>query len=135
MKVLLLGATGNLGIRLVPALLSHNHNVVAYVRSSSKLQSLLPPDVFSQITIVEGDAKSQETVEKAILDHRCTAIINTAGLAAVVPWGHSDLPIILQAAAKAAKVAGEKSGKPLRGWFLGGVGALDLPGTPYLLMD
>jgi uncharacterized protein YbjT (DUF2867 family) len=53
MKVLLLGATGNLGSRLVPALLTHNHNVVAYVRSASKLESLIPATVHEQFTIVQ----------------------------------------------------------------------------------
>lgn len=135
MKVLLLGASGNLGVRLVPALLSHNHNVVAYVRSPSKLQSLLPADVFAQITVVQGDATSQETIERAIVEHHCAAVVNTAGYASLSPFGHSELPTILRAAANAARAVGEKTGGPLRAWFLGGLGAMDLPSTPYLLMD
>jgi uncharacterized protein YbjT (DUF2867 family) len=59
MEVLLLGTTGNLGIRLVPVLLIHGHSVVAYVRSSIKLESLLPTDVHRQVTAVQGRIQSQ----------------------------------------------------------------------------
>ncbi|KAK9320212.1 hypothetical protein V1517DRAFT_375825 [Lipomyces orientalis] len=135
MKVLLLGATGNLGIRLVPALLSHNLAVVAFVRSSAKLSSMLPSAILSQITIVEGDAKSSDMIKNAILDNDCDAVINTAGLAALLPWKTSDLPTIFAAVIQAAKLAGEQRKKALRVWFLGGLGLLDLPGTKSLLMD
>jgi nucleoside-diphosphate-sugar epimerase len=135
MKVLLLGATGNLGLRLIPALLTHNHTVVAYVRSSSKLASLLPPTVNSQIAaVVQGDAKDSVAIKNAILDNGCDAVVNVAGLAAMAPWGSSDLPDIVHAVADAARDAGkERGGKPLRVWFLGGFTLLELPGTKIKL--
>jgi nucleoside-diphosphate-sugar epimerase len=83
MKALLLGATGNLGTRLVPALLTHGHRVVAFVRSSSKLQSLLPASAFQQITVVEGDATNSNAVKRAILDNECDAVVSAAGVAAL----------------------------------------------------
>ncbi|KAK9314927.1 hypothetical protein V1522DRAFT_415852 [Lipomyces starkeyi] len=129
MKVLLLGATGNLGIRLIPALLSHNHSVVAFVRSSSKLSSMLPSALLSQIVVVEGDAKSSGSIKKAILDKDCDAVVNTAGLAAVMPWQKSELPRIFEAVVQATKEAGMERNKALRVWFLGGMGLLDMPGT------
>lgn len=59
MEVLLIGATGNLGIRLVAALHTHGHSVVAFAQSSNKLESLLPTSVYSQITVVQGDVRIQ----------------------------------------------------------------------------
>lgn len=135
MKVLLLGATGNLGSRLVPALLSHSHTVVAYIRSSSKLRSLLPGDIFSRITVVEGDARDPAQIKAAILNHGCDAAINTAGLAALMPWGKSELPVIVKAVVQAAQEAGQETGRPLRVWILGGMGMMELPGSKYRLVD
>ncbi|KAJ8103330.1 hypothetical protein POJ06DRAFT_247259 [Lipomyces tetrasporus] len=135
MKVLLLGATGNLGIRLIPALLSHNLTVVAFVRSSAKLSSMLPSAILSEITIVEGDAKSSDLIKKAILDNDCDAVVNTAGLAALLPWKSSELPAIFAAVVQAAKEAGAQQKKALRVWFLAGLGLLDMPGTKSMLVD
>ncbi|KAK9366159.1 hypothetical protein V1509DRAFT_301479 [Lipomyces kononenkoae] len=129
MKVLILGATGNLGIRLIPALLSRNLSVIAFVRSSSKLSSLLPPAIFKQITVVEGDAKYVDSVKSAIVDHDCDAVVNTAGVAALMPWNSSDLPEIVGTVVKAAKEVHQLRQKPLRVWILGGMGLMDVPGT------
>ena len=133
MKVLVLGATGNLGLRVVAALLTHGHNVVTYVRSSNKLESLLPPPVFSQITVVQGDAKDSASIKKAILDNNCDAVVNTAGLAALAPWGKSDFPEIVKAVVNAVRDAGVERKKPLRAWFLGGLGILTYPGSETLM--
>lgn len=129
MHVLLLGATGNLGIRLIPALLTHSHSVTAFVRSSSKLSSLLPASVYERITIVQGDATDSQAVNRAILDSKCDAVVNAAGVAAMAPWGKSDLPVIFRAALEGIKQASEERKKPLRVWFLGGQGVLCYPGT------
>ncbi|KAK9354059.1 hypothetical protein V1505DRAFT_372253 [Lipomyces doorenjongii] len=135
MKVLVIGATGNLGIRVIPALLSHNLAVIAFVRSSSKLSSLLPSSIFDQITVVEGDAMSADSIKSAILDHGCDAIINTAGLAAMMPWKSSDLPAIVTAVVRAATEAGQMRQNPLRVWFLGGLGLMDIPGTKSMIVS
>ena len=135
MKVLLIGATGNLGVRLIPALLTHNHSVVTYVRSSKKLESLLPPTVYRQIAVVQGDAKDELSIKKAILDTGCDAVVNTAGLAAMAPWGTSELPKIFQAVVHAVQQAGSERHKPLRAWFLGGLGVLYYPGSQSMLSD
>jgi nucleoside-diphosphate-sugar epimerase len=133
MRVLLLGATGNLGSRLVPALLTHGHSVVAYVRSASKLETLLPATVYEQVTVVQGDAKSSQSIKKAILDHKCDAVVSTAGVAALAPWAKSDLPEIFRAVLDAAREAGRERQHPLRVWFLGGQGVLYYPGTQSML--
>lgn len=74
MHVLLLGGTGNLGLRMLPAMLAHGHNVVAYVRSESKLRSLVSARLAEQITIYVGDALDSQAVEKALREHGCDAI-------------------------------------------------------------
>jgi uncharacterized protein YbjT (DUF2867 family) len=135
MKVLLIGATGNLGLRLVAALLTHGHGVVAFVRSAGKLQSLLPPNVYGQIAVVEGDAKDPASIKRAILDNGCDAVVNTAGLAALPPWGKSDLPVIFRAVVDGVRQAGSERQKPLRTWLLAGLGVLHFPGTDTMLSN
>ena len=129
MRVLLLGATGNLGLRLVPALLAHNHNVFAYVRSPQKLESLLPASVFEQLSVVRGDSLDSQAVKRALLENKCDAVINTSGGSAMAPWGSSDFGQIFRAVSDAVCEAGAERGKPLRVWFLGGIGVMKFPGT------
>ncbi|KAI1269180.1 hypothetical protein F5Y18DRAFT_178467 [Xylariaceae sp. FL1019] len=135
MKVLVLGATGNLGSRLVPALLTHNHSVVAFVRSSKKLETLLPSTIYQQIHVVEGDATNSTSVKKAILSTDCDAVVSAAGLAAVAPWGKSDLPTIFRAVVEGVRDAAIERKKPLRTWMMGGQSVLYYPGTESMLSD
>lgn len=135
MKVLLVGATGNLGLRLVSSLLTHGHTVVAYVRSPKKLEIMLSPSAYSQIGVVQGDATDVVSIKKAISNYRCDAVINTAGVAAVAPWGNSDLPAIFRAVLTAVQETGKEKQKPLRVWFLAGMGVLHYPETKSLLSN
>jgi len=135
MKVLIIGATGNLGIRLVAAHLTHGHSVVAYVRSSNKLESLLPKPLYGQIAVVQGDAMDTASIKRAILDADCDAVVNTAGVAALPPWGKSELPAIFRAVLDAVREAGLDRKKPLRTWFLGGLGVLYCPGSESMLSN
>jgi uncharacterized protein YbjT (DUF2867 family) len=134
MKVLLLGATGNVGSRLIPALITHKHQVVVYVRSASKL----PSTAIAQLAaVVEGDGTDGDAIKAAILKENCDAVVNAAGLAAMTRWhAPSQLPDIFAAVAKAAvEVGKERGGPPLRCWFLSGFNLLDGPKEPYLLAD
>lgn len=133
MKVLLLGATGNLGLRLVPALLAHQHEVVVYVRNVTKLLSLLPLSLTDKLDIVQGDAMNIEKMEKTMLDYSCEAVVNSAG--DIGKDGKGEVGKIAQAVSEAAIVAGKKMGKPLRAWFLAGMSLLDYPGSTNLLYD
>lgn len=135
MKVLLIGATGNLGLRLIPALLSHGHTVIAYVRDPPKLASLLPPAIHSRISVVQGSATDSAAIKQAIQDTACEAVVNTAGVAALAPWAKSDLPQIFRTVVNAVVEAGVLRGQPLRAWFLGGTGVLNYPGTQSLVSD
>ena len=128
MKVLLIGATGTLGSRISPALLAHKHEVVAFVRSESKLREMLPSSILSAITIVAGDASNSADISDALVDHNCHALINCAGRAAIFPWQATQMQGFINAVAAAGVEASKELGRPIRGWFLGGMTALDVPG-------
>ena len=128
MKVLLLGATGNVGSRLLPALQAHGHQVVALVRSETKFKELIPSSITSRATVVIGNADDSKTVREALVHNRCEALVNSAGLASVFPWQAPRMQGIIQAVATAAVEASKEMGKPIRAWFLGGMTSLDYPG-------
>lgn len=135
MKVLLLGATGSLGSRLVPAFLTHGHTVVVFVRSSAKLESLFPEATRQQLTVVEGNATDSSAIKEALLTSECDAVVNAAGVAAMAPWGKSDLPEIFRAVLKSVQQAGVGRKKPLRVWFMGGMSVLNFPGTESMMSN
>lgn len=132
MKVLVVGAAGNFGSRLIPALLAHNHTVVAFVRTPSKLS----PSIVSHLSgTAAGDATSATDIQKALLEHNCDALVNTAGIARMAPWGKSSLVDIFPAVLEAAIQAGKERGAPLRAWFMGGLSTLDSLNDKYMLCE
>jgi uncharacterized protein YbjT (DUF2867 family) len=136
MRVLLLGGTGNLGLRCIPALLAHKHIVTLYVRNPSKLQLLVSPSVIEKTAVFVGDATDPAGIKKAILDHDIEAIVNVAGTQ-VPPWQEPLLPKIAKAVTEAAVAVGKERGRPLRAWLVTGLTVLLYPGTPnsYLIQD
>ncbi len=128
MKVLLLGATGNVGSRLLPALQAHGHEVVVFVRSESKLKQLVPSSIVSRATIATGNASDSNAVRTALVSNRSDALVNSAGLASIFPWQDPRMQGIIQAVTTAAVEASKEMGRPIRAWFLGGMTALDYPG-------
>ena len=129
MKTLLLGATGNLGSRIIPALLAHNHQVYVFVRNPQKLQSLLPSSVFSKLEIIQGDATSESAVYSALKDSNAEILVTAAGAAPMSPWSKSNVPEIESAIVAALEAVGAERKKEIRSWFLGGMLLLDLPGS------
>ncbi len=130
MRVLVIGAGGKLGSRLLPALLAHSHTVFAFVRSQSKLESLLPPALLEKITIISGDAEDIPTVKSALLEHGIDILICTAGSPSALDGsgppsrqGHISASI-----AHAAVQAGRERKNPVKGWWVTGVVLLDIPG-------
>lgn len=134
MKVLLLGVTGRVGSRLLPALLAHKHQVVAYVRNPAKISPEATPKLDS---IVVGSASDSAAIKAAILSHNCDAVVNAAGLAAMTSLtSQGEFPAIFAAVVKATLEAGRERGSgPIRCWFMSGFGILDSPKKPYLLLD
>ena len=134
MKVLLLGVTGRVGSRMLPALLAHKHQVVAYVRTPSKIS----PEAASKFdSIVAGSASDSVAIKAAILSHNCDAVVNAAGLAAMTGWtSQGEFPAIFAAVVQAVVEAGqERGGPPIRCWLMSGWGIMDSPKKPYMLLD
>jgi nucleoside-diphosphate-sugar epimerase len=132
MRVLLLGITGRVGSRLLPALLAHDHTVVAYVRNRHKISH----EVLKRAnTVVEGCATNPSTIKDAILSNQCDAVVNAAGRASIL-GSKGDFAHIFAAVAQAARDAQrERSGEPLRCWFLSGWPILDSPKTGYPILS
>lgn len=131
MKVFVTGGTGNVGSRVIPAAVNHNHQVVAYVRNKTKLEQMLPADVVSKITIVEGSLTDEARMIEAMKE--CDAAINTAGNGAPLAWQTTDFPILFKAFVDAA---GKGLQGPKRVWALGGLTALnfsDKPDAPLIV--
>jgi len=66
MKVLVLGATGGMGLAMIDQLLAEGHDVVVYARSPEKL-----PDTISKherVTIVKGSLTDETTFASALTD-------------------------------------------------------------------
>ena len=125
MHILLLGATGNLGRRLIPALLVHGHQVTAYVRSASRLLSLIPASLVERISIYEGDALDSQAVESALRQHNCNAIVQTSGTR--LAGKEQELGRMASSISAAAMRVGKDRGRTLRAWFIGGLGSLEYP--------
>jgi len=134
MKVLLLGVTGRVGSRMLPALVAHNHQVVGYVRTPAKISSEATSKLDS---IVVGSASDSTAIKAAILSHNCDAVVNAAGLAAMTGWtSQGEFSAIFAAVVQAALEAGRERGSaPIRCWLMSGFGILDSPKKPNLLLD
>lgn len=128
MPVLLLGATGNIGSRLLPALLAHKQSVIVYVRNEQRLRELIPANILSHVAIVNGDAKDSDGIKNALIQHECDTLINTAGLGSVLPWTEPQMQDIIRAVATGAVNASKELNRPIRAWFMGGMTVLDFPG-------
>ncbi|KZS99089.1 NAD-P-binding protein [Sistotremastrum niveocremeum HHB9708] len=64
MKLLILGATGQIGQHVVDAALEAQHSLVLYVRSPKKLPADLKLN--SNVSIVEGDLTNKEALSEAV---------------------------------------------------------------------
>ncbi len=129
MRILIVGATGSLGTRLIPTLLAQKHQVIAFVRNPSKLTSILPALLHQRIETTTGDAEDINALKSALVEQKCDGVICVAGSPSS-PFGSeaSRQGYIGRAVALAAREVGESRGKPLRGWWLAGIIFMDVPG-------
>ena len=134
MKVLLLGVTGNVGSRMLPALLAHKHQVVAFVRTPAKISTEITSKLDS---IFVGSASDSAAIKSAILSHKCDAVVNAAGVASMTGLtSQGEFPAIFAAVVQATLEARrERGGAPIRCWLMSGFAILDSPKKPYLLVD
>lgn len=111
MKVALLGATGNVGTRLVSELARRGHQVTAIARHPGKLSAL------RAVTVTTADVTSEEALAQAVVSH--DAVIHS------VKFVSTDVEKVISATKK-AKVA--------RLLVVGGAGSLEV-GPGLMLVD
>ncbi|MEJ2052990.1 MAG: NAD(P)H-binding protein, partial [Calditrichaceae bacterium] len=104
MKILLLGATGRTGKRIIEQALQRGHKIAAIVRKPEDIQTY-------KVDIIQGTPYDYDTVERAIKG--CNAVINTLNISRKSdnPWSRLRAPedLISKSAVNAIK-AMEKSG-------------------------
>ncbi|KAH8666195.1 hypothetical protein BGZ61DRAFT_461713 [Ilyonectria robusta] len=134
MKVLLLGATGNVGSRALPALIKHGHTVVAYVRSPNKLA---PAKRAILADVVVGSATDKSALKDAILAHHCDAVFHAAGQAQMFGRSKTGEYNKMFAAVVAAIVEAreERRGPAIRAWLMSGFPMLDSAIPTHLIGD
>ena len=134
MKVLLLGATGNVGSRALPALIKHGHTVVAYVRSPSKLA---PGKRAVLADVVVGSVTDKSALKDAILAHNCDAVFHAAGVAQM--FGRSKTgeynKMFATVVAAIVEAREERRGPAIRAWLMSGFPMLDSAIPNYLIGD
>jgi hypothetical protein len=77
MKLLILGATGNMGQRLLAQGLARGHQITAFVRNRAKLVQQLGTAVPPGLSIFEGDVNDAASLRAAMAGH--DVVINCAG--------------------------------------------------------
>ena len=132
MRVLVIGAGGRLGLRLLPALISHNHTPIAIIRDRTKFESALPPSILDKTTIFTADAESASQVQDVMIKANIDVFINCAGTPSARDGKgpESNQGRIGLAVLDAAKGYKDETGKVLRGWWVTGWAFLDEPGRP-----
>ncbi|CEJ12006.1 hypothetical protein BN1110_02301 [bacterium YEK0313] len=126
LNVILFGATGEVGRRLLARGLAHGHHVTAFVRSGQKLLQQWQGTLPEGLRVAEGDALDPAAVGSAIEGH--AAVVNAAG--------HATEPERLQRICRTIVTAVEQVlPAPRRVWLFGGAAVLDIPGTPYTGVD
>lgn len=134
MKVLLLGATGNVGSRALPALIKHGHTVVAYVRTPSKLA---PEKRAVLAGVVVGSVTDRSALKNAILTHDCDAVFHAAGVAQM--FGRSKTgeynQIFATVVAAIVEAREERRGPAIRAWLMSGFPILDSAVPTRLIGD
>ncbi|KAK3691687.1 hypothetical protein LTR37_018480 [Vermiconidia calcicola] len=96
---------------------------------------MISPELAEKITIHKGDATDSAAVEAAICKHECDAIVNTASNLVFSDMIKQPSGYIGDSVSSAAVRAGKKRGRPLRAWFIGGIGSLGYPHTGYKIHD
>ena len=126
MKLLILGATGNMGQRLLAQGLARGHVITAFVRNRAKLQQQLGTAVPPGLTIFEGDVNDDAALRAAMTGQ--DVVINCAGY---VADGAAFTELVDRVVTQAEGALGPGG----RLWLFGGAAALDVPGTHIMGVD
>jgi putative NADH-flavin reductase len=126
MKLLILGATGNMGQRLLAQGLARGHAITAFVRNRAKLQQQLGTAVPPGLTVFEGDVNDATALRAAMTGQ--DVVINCAGY---VADGAAFIELVDRVVTQAEAALGPGG----RLWLFGGAAALDVPGTHIMGVD
>lgn len=125
-RVIVFGATGDVGRCLVRAGLDLGQDVTAFVRAEDKLRTVLGGRIPKELNVIVGDALDQEAVGKAIESHN--AVVNAAG-------SRVDMEILHKICLSIVAQAEKHLLPPRRIWLFGGIPALDVPNKKYAGID
>jgi uncharacterized protein len=126
MKLLILGATGNMGQRLLAQGLARGHHVTAFVRNRAKLEQQLATTVPPGLSVFEGDVNDAAALRAAMTGQ--DVVINCAGY---VADGAAFIKLVDRVVTQAEAALGPGG----RLWLFGGAAALDVPGTDIMGVD
>jgi len=126
MKLLILGATGNMGQRLLAQGLARGHQITAFVRNRAKLVQQLGTAVPPGLSIFEGDVNDAASLRAAMAGH--DVVINCAGY---VADGAAFIELVDRVVTQAEGALGPGG----RLWLFGGAAALDVPDTGVMGVD
>ena len=126
MKLLILGATGNMGQRLLAQGLARGHAVTAFVRNRAKLGQQLGHSLPQGLAVFEGNTDDAASLRAAMTGQ--DAVINCAGCV-------GDGPAFIALVDRVVTQAEAALGPGGRLWLFGGAAALDVPGTDIMGVD
>ena len=119
-RVLVVGAAGNLGRRVVSRALAAGHPVTAFVRSRPTFEERWRAPLPAALRIIEGDALDRARLGQAMRDQ--DVVVSCAGNA-------FDGKAFVQVFDAVCSAAEEALGPAGRVWMLAGVAALDISGA------
>jgi putative NADH-flavin reductase len=125
-KIIIFGATGNVGWALVQAGLIHRYQISVFVRNEAKLRDLFGGVVPAEIGLYVGDALDQDAVAGAIHGHE--GLVTAVG-------GNNDWRIYHKTCRNIVTGAEKQLIHARRIWVLGGLPGLDVPHTRIMGTD
>jgi putative NADH-flavin reductase len=84
MKLVVLGATGGIGLEIVRQAIEHGHSVTAFVRSPEGLKSFQ-----GRVTVIQGDVLNRAELERAVEGH--DAVLSGFGPRVPISKGDANL--------------------------------------------
>ncbi|RIX46546.1 NADH-flavin reductase [Paenibacillus nanensis] len=123
MKIIVFGATGNTGKRVLAQGLKMGHDMTAFVRNAKKLMDQLGEHSAKQVKVIVDDRMDPVRVGEA-LDHQDAAII-AAGHAGQGEEFVRIVDTIISQCERQPNFSG-------RVWIMGGAGLLDIPFTDLM---
>ncbi|WP_248929832.1 NAD(P)-dependent oxidoreductase [Paenibacillus hamazuiensis] len=126
MKIIVFGATGNMGKRVLAQGIKLGHEMTAYVRSREKLLEQQGERIAGQVKVIAQDIMDPVSVREA-LSHQDAAII-AAGNAGQEEEFVRIVDNIVSQCENHPRFTG-------RVWLMGGAGLLDIPGTGLIGND